>query len=96
MLFRSFKLTTRFSIVPQSLPALRFGRHYRLRGRAVDLCGNSLRHDAPLAHLLALLGGLPQDSEGFAYLRYAPVVAPIQPPDASSAPNDRANSTLRK
>ena len=72
-----FKMTTEFKAFSGSLPALRYGRRYRLRVRAVDLCGNSLSHDDPLAHLLAFLGGLPRDPEGFPYLRYEPVIAPF-------------------
>jgi len=72
-----FKMTTRFSIVAGTLPALRFGRRYRMRLRAVDICGNSLLHDEPLAFLLGLLAGLPRDPEGFPYLRYEPVAAPL-------------------
>jgi hypothetical protein len=71
-----FKMTTQFSATPKSLPSLRFGRRYRLRLRAVDLCGNSMRWDDPLAALLALLAGLPRDAQGFPYLRYEPVAAP--------------------
>jgi hypothetical protein len=72
-----FKMTTSFKAAPKSLPALRFGRRYRLRMRAVDLCGNSMAHDDPLAGLLALISGLPRDPEGLAYLRYEPVPAPL-------------------
>ncbi|HWQ84777.1 MAG TPA: hypothetical protein VN363_09430, partial [Anaerolineales bacterium] len=72
-----FKMTTKYKAFPNSLPALRFGRRYRLRARAVDLCGNSLGHSDPLAHMLAFLGGLPREPEGFAYLRYEPVIAPF-------------------
>lgn len=71
-----FKMTTRFRAAPKSLPALRFGRRYRLRLRAVDICGNSMKHDDPLAALLGLIAGLPRDPEGLAYLRYEPVAAP--------------------
>ena len=71
-----FKMTTQFTAAPGSLPALRFGRRYRLRVRAVDLAGNSMAYDDPLAHLLSFLTGLPRDPEGFAYLRYEPVAAP--------------------
>lgn len=71
-----FKMTTEFKAISKSLPSLRFGRRYRLRMRAVDLCGNSLRWDDPLAALLALLAGLPRDPEGMPYLRYEPVAAP--------------------
>ena len=69
-------MSTQFTVVAQSLPALRFGRRYRLRLRAVDLAGNSMKVGDPLAALLALLSGLPRDPDGFPYLRYEPVVAP--------------------
>ncbi|HMN59910.1 MAG TPA: hypothetical protein PJ988_06070, partial [Anaerolinea sp.] len=72
-----FKMTTQFSAAPLSLPALRFGRRYRLRLRAVDICGNSMKYDDPLATLLSLISGLPRDPEGLAYLRYEPVAAPL-------------------
>lgn len=71
-----FKMSTHFTVAPKSLPALRFGRRYRLRLRGVDVCGNSMAHNDPLAHLLSFLAGLPRDPEGFAYLRYEPVAAP--------------------
>ncbi len=72
-----FKMTTGFKAFPGSLPALRYGRRYRLRVRAVDLCGNSLGHNDPLAHLLGFLAGLPRDPEGTPYLRFEPVIAPF-------------------
>ena len=72
-----FKMTTQFSAAPASLPSLRFGRRYRLRLRAVDLAGNSMAHNDPLAALLSFLTGLPRDPEGLAYLRYEPVIAPL-------------------
>jgi len=62
--------------VPGSLPRLRFGERYRLRARAVDLAGNSLKWDSPLAKGLAISLGLPHDPEGFPYLRYEPVPSP--------------------
>ncbi|HVN54467.1 MAG TPA: hypothetical protein VMT46_09060 [Anaerolineaceae bacterium] len=71
-----FKMTTEFKVASGSLPSLRFGRRYRLRARTVDICGNSLNYDDPLANLLAILAGLPRDPEGTAYLRYEPVAAP--------------------
>ena len=71
-----FKMSTQFTVVAKSLPALRFGRRYRLRLRAVDLAGNSMKVGDPLAALLSLLSGLPRDPDGFPYLRYEPVVAP--------------------
>lgn len=42
-----FKMTTKFTIVPRSLPRLRFGGRYRLRARVVDLAGNSLKWMTP-------------------------------------------------
>jgi hypothetical protein len=71
-----FKMSTRFDIVARSLPMLRFGRRYRFRLRPVDIAGNSMRYDDPVAARFALLAGLPRDSEGFPYLRYEPVVSP--------------------
>ena len=71
-----FKMTTHYTAVRGSLPALRFGHRYRLRLRAVDLCGNSLEHDSPLAALLANLAGLPRSLEGIPYLRFEPVAPP--------------------
>ena len=71
-----FKLTTSFGVVKGTLPSLRVGRRYRLRARAVDLAGTGLTVDDPVADLLSLLLALPRDPEGFAYLRYEPVVAP--------------------
>lgn len=72
-----FKLTTSFDIVDGSLPRLRFGLRYRIRARTVDLAGNSLQVDQPLADELAQAFGLPLDPDGFAYLRYEPVAAPL-------------------
>jgi hypothetical protein len=71
-----FKMTTHFKAVGGSLPSLRFGRRYRVRARVVDICGNSLTLDHPLLERLTSLFALPQDPEGFAYLRYEPVNAP--------------------
>jgi hypothetical protein len=80
-----FPMTTSFQVRPGSLPSLRFGRRYRLRARAVDLAGNSLNHDDPIADLLANGLGAPRGTDGFAYLRYEPVVAPtIIPTDAAA------------
>ena len=71
-----FKMTVNYDIVPGSLPRLAFGRRYRLRARAVDLAGNSLLHNAPLAAALSLVMGLPRNPNGQPYLRYEPVDAP--------------------
>lgn len=72
-----FKMTVDYQIVEGSLPRLAFGRRYRLRARYVDLAGNSLAHDAPLAHALSLAMGLPRNPDGQRYLRYEPVIAPL-------------------
>lgn len=55
------------TVVPRSLPRLRFGRRYRMRARVVDLAGNSAPVDeAGAEHATAPL----------AYERYEPVSAP--------------------
>jgi hypothetical protein len=72
-----FKLTPTFGIVEGTLPRLRFGWSYRFRARAVDLAGSGLEHDDPAADSLALVFALPRDQEGFPYLRFEPVAAPI-------------------
>ena len=71
-----FKMTTEFTVVGASLPSLRFGRSYRIRARAVDLCGNSLGPADPVADALATIFATPPEPEGFPYLRFEPVVAP--------------------
>lgn len=76
-----FKMTTEFSAMAGSLPALRFGRRYRLRLRPVDLAGNSMKHDDPAADWLAQVGlALPRDAHGLPYLRFEPVAAPLVAP----------------
>ena len=72
-----FKMTVNYHAVAGSLPALRFGRCYRFRARAVDLAGNSLKLGDPFGEALSRIWALPQDPEGFAYLRYEPVGAPL-------------------
>lgn len=72
-----FKVRAAYKVIPGTLPRLRFGTRYRVRARAVDLAGNSMRLDEPLADLLSLVMGLPRDAEGFTYLRYEPVGAPL-------------------
>jgi hypothetical protein len=70
-------MTTRYEVLPGSLPRLCFGVRYRIRARAVDLAGNSLAHDHEVADLLSSVFGLPRDAEGFTYLRFEPVGAPV-------------------
>lgn len=72
-----FKMKVKYTVTPTSLPRLRFGTRYRFRARGVDIAGNSLLTDDALATLLSPLFGLPQDPEGFAYLRFEPVGAPL-------------------
>lgn len=72
-----FRIAADYRIVRGSLPPLRFGGRYRFRARAVDLAGNSLRYDDKLADELARVFGLPRDLDGFAYLRFEPVPAPL-------------------
>ncbi|GAC1541006.1 MAG: hypothetical protein NVS2B17_17880 [Candidatus Velthaea sp.] len=72
-----FHVLAEYELVAGSLPPLRFGVRYRLRARAVDLAGNSLSLDDPLAGTLARIFALPRDPEGFTYLRFEPVPAPL-------------------
>jgi hypothetical protein len=84
-----FKMTTEFTVVSASLPSLRFGRSYRVRARAVDLCGNSLALSDPVADTLAMAFATPREPEGFPYLRFEPVVAPaivLRDPEGVSSP----------
>jgi hypothetical protein len=71
------------------LPSLRFGRSYRVRARAVDLSGNSLALADPVTDALATAFGTPREPEGFPYLRFEPVVAPVivlRDPEGVSSP----------
>src|SRR5262249_1631894 len=72
-----FRVVADYHIVKGSLPQLRFGVRYRLRARPVDLAGNSLRLDDTLANALSSTFALPRDPEGFPYLRFEPVPAPL-------------------
>jgi hypothetical protein len=69
---KDFPLDTKFVPVPGSLPALRYGRTYRLRARVVDLAANSvsLTTTAP-QHAL---------SEPIVYSRWEPVPPPVVVP----------------
>jgi hypothetical protein len=64
-----FKLAVRYAVKPGSLPPQRFGRTYRVRGRAVDLAGNVLTSDDASAlqspHVLEMT-----------YRRWEPVAPP--------------------
>ena len=72
-----FRVATDFGVARGSLPLLRFGLRYRFRARPVDLAGNSLLFNDPLAASLSGAFALPVDSDGFAYLRFEPVPAPL-------------------
>ena len=72
-----FKVRSNYQVYPNSLPRLRFGVRYRIRARVVDLAGNSLKVDDDLANRISSAYALPYDPEGFAYLRYEPVAAPL-------------------
>ena len=77
------------------MPRLRFGARYRIRARAVDLAGNSLQLGDALTDLLSSLFALPQDPEGFAYLRYEPVGAPLVILRDASAVTERGSAIDR-
>ncbi|GAB4429679.1 MAG: hypothetical protein Kow0031_10270 [Anaerolineae bacterium] len=72
-----FKLTANYQLIPGTLPRLRFGARYRVRARAVDLAGNSMALGNAATDMLSSVFALPRDPEGFAYLRYEPVGAPL-------------------
>ncbi|HEY0878484.1 MAG TPA: hypothetical protein VGE10_08515 [Zeimonas sp.] len=73
----AFKVRATYKVVPASLPRLRFGARYRVRARAVDLAGNSMHVDDPIANTLALAMALPRGADGLSYLRWEPVAAPL-------------------
>jgi hypothetical protein len=62
-----FGLGVQFRPEPGSLPRLRYGRHYRLRVRVVDLAGNSLKLKTTDDQLA---------SQPFRYTRFEPVPSP--------------------
>ncbi|MFD3581411.1 hypothetical protein [Streptomyces sp. NPDC058683] len=77
-------LETRFTARPGSLPALRYGRTYRLRARAVDLAGNSLDGTDEIPDELA--------TPALAYRRWEPVPQPVVVP---KKPFNEGESTER-
>jgi len=70
----------RFDVPPGSLPRLRFGRAYDCRLRAVDLAGNSLAVDDPIAESYTLPLG--------PYLRFDPLPAPVLLAPAPAGPGE--------
>ncbi len=82
-----FKIKVDHRVRPGSLPALRFGRRYRLRGRWVNLAGlSSCINDAggtqacldnPVGSGLSQVLSLPNiGSDGLMYRRFEPVASP--------------------
>jgi hypothetical protein len=67
-----FKMVSTFTPVNRSLPRLRFGVRYRMRVRAVDLAGNSVRLSQPSPANLSLPSGT-----DLPYLRFEPVPHPV-------------------
>lgn len=72
-----FDVNPVFTVASGTLPSLRFGRAYRMRARLVDLAGNGLPVDSPLAAFLSIFLGLPLRVEGLPYLRYQPTPSPV-------------------
>jgi hypothetical protein len=72
-----FKMTTKFDVVPRSLPRLRFGAGYRFRSRAVDLAGNGLQLDEDATNLVTPEFSLPAGDRVAPYLRFEPVGSPV-------------------
>lgn len=67
-----FPVEMRLKPKPRTLPLLRFGRTYRLRMRAVDLCGNRVA----LADAASVNDANERVSAPQAYLRHDPVPSP--------------------
>lgn len=73
-LHEQVKLEVNLMVPKGSLPALRFGRTYKMRARCVDLAGNSLPVTAESSGI--------QESESIVYARFDPVLAPGMYPTA--------------
>ena len=67
---RGLRLLTEFNVPPGSLPKLRYGTKYKVRARVVDIAGNVLAPNSPLANNPAVA------TKEFTYTRYSPVSAP--------------------
>lgn len=70
-------METTFSVVPGSLPRLRFGVNYRLRARAVDLAGNSLGYWESDLDFFNTVSAVNANNVQLPYLRFEPVGSPI-------------------
>jgi hypothetical protein len=62
------RVTSRFEVVPGTLPVLRFGHRYELKARTVDLAGNSVPMDT--------LPGITHATSPQHYGRHEPVASP--------------------
>ena len=87
------KFSSRFKAAPASLPRLRFGRDYWMRGRVVDLAGNSL------AHQETDFGPERPKDNARPYLRYEPVESPavalVKRSDGTTEPPTHGESMQR-
>jgi hypothetical protein len=72
-----FSITTTATVMPGTLPRLRYGVGYRLRLRAVDLAGNGLDLNDPALTLVSPLFSLPSGDAVTPYLRFEPVAPPV-------------------
>ena len=65
------------TVLPGSLPSLRFGRRYRMRARLVNLTGLSPALNDPVADFWSALFALPNFAQdGMLYRRFEPVASP--------------------
>jgi hypothetical protein len=82
-------LTPSFTVVPASLPRLRFGHAYDVRARIVDLGGGGFdlaRADAALEQLGDAAPVLPGRGDTFTFQRFEPVLSPV--PVATERPSE--------
>lgn len=87
---KGFDLVEFSKPTPGTLPRLRFGRNYRLRGRVVDLAGNSLSLDE------ATVLGDNHASEKQEFLRYEPLGSPtLMPNDVFHEGESLEHMTIR-
>jgi hypothetical protein len=73
-------LEVKFRVQPGSLPKLRFGDHYRLRARIVDIAGNSRLFKADL--------DIAEATSAEPYLRFEPVASPAMMSDPGLRPGE--------
>jgi hypothetical protein len=66
-----FRLQVTTGLAPKSLPALRFGKAYRIKVRTVDIAGNGLPHTINPENTTAAIRA------GIKYLRYEPLPVPV-------------------